>query len=103
LGRRPFVVITTGVDERAWLNGYGNPKSFDAFGERCKTRWDHIEALTIGDPKTSPPPGFASRRCSNEADEVNYRMEGLFSGLTDAICAPINETNFDNRIKIPEP
>jgi len=102
-----LVVITTGVDERAWLDEYGNPKSFDAkFEERYKMLdADHIEGrLTINDPKnfTAPwvqPPSTFIRM---KPDEVNYfGWKGLFSGLTDAICAPMNETNFDNRIKIP--
>jgi hypothetical protein len=39
-----LVVNTTGVDERAWLDEYGNPKSFDA---RFEERYRRIDADTI--------------------------------------------------------
>ena len=102
-----LVVVTTGVDERAWLDEYGNPKSFDAkFEERYKMLdADHIEGqLTINDPKnfTTPWVQPASTFTRMKPDEVNFfGWKGLFSGLTDAICAPMNENNFDSRIKVP--
>jgi hypothetical protein len=102
-----LVVLTTGVDERAWLDEYANPKSFDA---RFEERYRMIDAntiegqLTINDPKnfTAPwvhPPSLFKRM---KPEDVNFfGWKGLFSGLTDAICAPMNETNFDDRIRDP--
>jgi hypothetical protein len=103
-----LVVQTTGVDERAWLDQYGHPKSFDAiYTERyTRTGVDTIEGvLTIHDPKmfvadwTHPKSTFTRMKSA----EVNYfGWKGLFHGVSDAICAPINEVDeFDKKIRDP--
>jgi hypothetical protein len=54
-----LVVQTTGVDPRAWLDEYGNPKSYDAIYEERYTRvsFDKIEGqFTINDPKMFTAP-----------------------------------------------
>jgi hypothetical protein len=103
-----LVVETTGVDDRAWLDEYGNPKSFDArFVERYRrTGIDTIEGrLTIYDPKifTAPwehPPSVFTRMNPEHVEFFGWK--GLFSGVTDAICAPMNEIDdFNKRIRDP--
>jgi len=103
-----LVVNTTGVDERAWLDEYGNPKSFDA---RYEERYRRIDAdaiegqLTIYDPKnfTAPwtHPKSTFKRMAPK-DVTFFGWKGLFSGVTDAICAPLNEIDeFNKRIRDP--
>lgn len=103
-----LVVVTTGVDERAWLDEYGHPKSFDArFEERYRrTAADTIEGeLTIHDPKhfTAPwtHPKSTFRRMAPR-DVTFSGWKGLFSGATEAICAPMNEIDdFNKRVRDP--
>jgi len=103
-----LVVLTTGVDERAWLNDDGHPKSFDAIYEERYTRTgpDTIEGqLAINDPKhfTKPwiPPTSTFRRMAE--DDINFfGWRGLYSGVTEAICAPMNEVDdFNKRFRDP--
>jgi len=103
-----LVVMTTGVDERAWLDQYGNPKSFDARFEERYTRVaaDTIEGqLTIYDPKnfTAPWTHPTSTFRRMPADDVNFfGWKGLFSGVTEAICAPMNEIDdYNKRFRDP--
>ena len=103
-----LVVLTTGVDERAWLDDDGHPKSFDAVYEERYTRTgaDTIAGqLTVNDPKhfTAPwgHPTSTFRRLPD--DDVNlFGWRGLFSGVTEAICAPMNEVDdFNRRMRDP--
>jgi len=103
-----LVVQTTGVDERAWLNDDGYPKSFDAIYEERYTRTgpDTIQGqLTITDPKmlTKPwvvPPSTFRRMADDDITFFGWR--GLFSGVTEAICAPMNEVDdYNKRFRDP--
>lgn len=103
-----LVVQTTGVDPRAWLDEYAHPKSFDALYTERYTRIsaDKIEGeLTIDDPKMYTqkwvhPKSVFSRMPEKDLNFFGWR--GIFSGVTDAICAPINEVDdFDKRIRDP--
>jgi hypothetical protein len=103
-----LVVQTTGVEPRAWLDEYGNPKSWDAVFEERYTRInrDQIEGqLTINDPKMFTdkwvqPKSIFTRMPERDVDHFGWR--GLFSGVSDGICAPINEIeDFNARIRDP--
>jgi hypothetical protein len=102
-----LVVMTTGVDPRAWLDVYGNPMSFDArFEERYRRiDVDTIEGqLTINDPAnyTAPWTHAPSLFERMPTEHVSYfGWDGLFSGVTDAICAPMNESEFNDIIRDP--
>lgn len=103
-----LVVQTTGVDERAWLDQYGNPKSFDAVYEERYTRtsYDIIEGqLTINDPKMFTAPWVHPKSTFTRLPDRSvtfFGWKGLFSGVTDGICAPANEIDdFDKRIRDP--
>ena len=103
-----LVVKTTGLDERAWLDEYGNPKSFDAMYEERYTRtsYDKIEGqLTINDPKNFTAPWvhpMSTFTRMRDQDTTFFGWKGLFSGVTEAICAPMNEVDdFDKRIRDP--
>ena len=102
-----LVVTTTGVDERAWLDVYANPMSFDArFEERYRRiDVDTIEGqLTIHDPAnyTAPWTHAPSRFERMRPEHVSlFGWKGLFSGATDAICAPMNEADYNGRVRDP--
>ena len=104
-----LIVNTTGFNERAWLNEYAHPLSFEAIVEERFTRIDTntIEGrLVINDPKfyTEPwvyeePQQFKRMRPENLEF---FGWEGLFSGITEAICAPmIVEGEYNERIQNP--
>ena len=108
-----LVVETTGFDERAWPDQYGHPLSFDARIEERYTRVDSDTidgTMTIYDPKNYAGPWPYQVKTSTplvrhfkrmEKEDVNfYGWKGLFSGITEAMCAPMNEVNdFNKRIR----
>jgi len=108
-----LVVETTGFEERAWPDQYGHPLSFDARIVERYTRADAdtIDAtMTIYDPrnytgpweyrvKTATPLVRHLKRMAPE-DVKFFGWKGLFSGITEAVCAPMNEVNdFNKRIR----
>jgi hypothetical protein len=103
-----LVVQTTGLDERAWLDNNGNPKSFNAvFEERYqRTSFDTIELqISVTDPKFYTAPWVGAKRVYRRLplSEVTFSgYKSLYSGNTDAICAPINEAeDYNKRIRDP--
>lgn len=103
-----LVVQTTGVDPRAWLDEYANPKSYDALYEERYTRisYDRIEGqFTINDPKIFTAPWVHPKSTFTRMPDRSvtfFGWKGLFSGVTDAICAPANEIDdFNKRIRDP--
>ncbi len=93
-----LVVETIALDERAWLDAYGFPKSDEArFIERY-TRTDaktlELE-ITMYDPKYYTAPWISDikvwKKEARDARPVNnFGWHGLFSGLNDLLCAPLN-------------
>ena len=103
-----LVVETTGVDPRAWLDEYAHPKSFHAKFEERFTRisYDIIEGqLTINDPESFTKPWVHPKsqfRRMPDRSVTFFGWKGLFSGVTDGICAPANEIDdFNKRIRDP--
>lgn len=104
-----LVVNTTGFNEDAWPDEYGNPLGFDA---RVESRYTRIDADTIEgqvtfydpanytEPWVHEPPTLFNRL---PEEEVSYfGWYGLFSGVTDAICAPMYELgDFNARQRDP--
>jgi hypothetical protein len=93
-----LVVDTVGLDERAWLDIYGFPKSGEA---RIEERYRLADAetlevqLTLNDPKYYTKPWVSDvKRFKREARDAktvnNFGWYGLFSSLVDLICAPVN-------------
>lgn len=103
-----LVVQTVGVDDRGWIDIFGYPKSTDArFEERYRrVDPDTIELrLTMWDPKYYREPWVSDvktfKRIARE-DVTYFGWSGLFGGITDAICAPMNEVeDFNRRIRNP--
>ena len=89
-----LVVNTVGLDDRAWLDPFGLPKSFDA---RIEERYRRVEAdvlelqLTLYDPTYYTAPWVSDvKRWSRDPREnqTMYGWYGMFSGIGELICAP---------------
>ncbi len=99
-----LVVNTVGLDERAWADqGGAYPLSLHARVEERIKRVDPdtIEVqLAIYDPTfyTAPWTQIRPKTFTREPPEsYNYSgWKGLFSGITEAICAPMNEVDSFN-------
>ena len=103
-----FVVITVGLDDRAWMDIFGFPKSVDSrFEERYRrTGADTIELhITLDDPTFYTAPWVSDTKIFNRLprEELTFfGWTGLFSGITEMTCAPMNEVeNFNERIRDP--
>jgi hypothetical protein len=92
-----FVVNTVGLDERAWLDNDGNPKSFHA---RIEEAWRRVDSntlelqLTLHDPEYYTASYVGSKKIYKRmpVDKITYfGWSGLFAGVTEGICAPMNE------------
>jgi hypothetical protein len=91
-----LVVNTVGLDDRAWLDSPGNVKSFEA---RIEERYRLIDGdtlemeMTLYDPMYYTAPYVAETRIFRREprDRITYfGWYGLFSGVTDLMCAPMN-------------
>ena len=91
-----LVVTTAGMDERAWLDTSGNVKSF---GARIVERYRRVDADTLQMQMTLHDPAMYSAPWAS--DVKTFRREapqritffgwyGIFSGVTDLMCAPMN-------------
>ena len=100
-----LVVNTVGLDERAWLDNAGNPKSFHA---RIEETWRRTDSntlelqLTLYDPEYYTTPYVGSKKIYKRmpADASTYfGWYGLFAGITEGICAPMNEVDVYNKFR----
>ena len=103
-----LVVNTTGLEERAWLDRPGHPKSLRARIEERYTLLDadHLElVMTLYDPENYTAPWEATRRVFTRQPPESYTFfgwEGLHSGITESICAPMNEVQgYNERFRNP--
>jgi hypothetical protein len=99
-----LVMNTVGLDDRAWIDIFGFPKSSEARIEERYTRTgpDAIELrMTMHDPKFYRTPWVSDvktfKRVKRE-DTTYSGWYGLFSGATEAICAPMNEVDTYNTL-----
>jgi len=92
-----LVLNTVGLDERAWLDNLGYPKSFDA---RIEERYTRVDAntielqLTLTDPKFYSAPWVSDKKVFKlvpNSDMTFFGWYGLYAGITEGACAPINE------------
>ena len=98
-----LMVNTVGLDDRAWLDNNGHPKSFHA---RIEETWKRVDAntlenqLTLYDPEYYTAPYVGSKkiykRVPNEAITY-FGWYGLYAGISEGICAPINEVESYNK------
>jgi hypothetical protein len=98
-----LVVNTVGLDERAWLDNQGNPKSFHA---RIEETWKRVDSntlelqLTLHDPEYYTAPYVGSKKIYKRmpGDAITYfGWNGLFAGISEGICAPMNEVEGYNK------
>jgi hypothetical protein len=92
-----LVVNTAGLDERAWLDNLGYPKSFHA---RIEETWKRADAntlesqMTVFDPEYYTAPYVGAKRTFKRLPDRTttfFGWSGLFAGITEGICAPVNE------------
>jgi hypothetical protein len=107
-----LVVDTVGLDPRPWLDGNGNPKGFQA---RIEERWRKVDADTLElrmnlyDPEHYTAPWMGDndpkifKRIPNESPDLSpFGWFGLFSGITEQLCAPVNEVEeYNKRFRDP--
>jgi hypothetical protein len=98
-----LVVQTVGLDDRAWLDGQGYPKSFHA---RVEETWRRVDSntlelrLTLYDPDyyTAPWVGAPKLYKRIPPDLMTYfGWRGLYAGISEGICAPMNEVETYNQ------
>jgi hypothetical protein len=103
-----LVVQTVGVDDRAWIDIFGYPKSSEA---RFEERYRRINAetieyrITMWDAKYYREPWVSDLKTFRRIPRENatyFGWYGLFGGITDAVCAPMNEVeDFNKRVRDP--
>ena len=104
-----LVVNTVGINDLAWLDRTGLPISFDA---RVEERWTRIDADTLELRMTLHDPTYYTAAWGGDypilfkpenPDYVSYYgWGGQYSGVTDLICAPLDEVEmFNKRIRDP--
>ena len=98
-----LVVNTVGLDDRAWLDSFGFPKSFEA---RVEERYRLADANTLELRLTLYDPKYYTRNWVSDVkiwkkesrENVTYfGWYGLFSGLGELICAPMNANPVSKR------
>ena len=99
-----LLMNTVGLDDRAWIDIFGFPKSTDARIEERYTRTgpDTIELrMTMYDAKFYKEPWVSDVKTFKRvkrADTTFFGWYGLYSGATEGICAPMNEVDSYNTL-----
>jgi hypothetical protein len=100
-----FVVTTTGVDERTWVDHFGYPHSVDMVLEERYTRplYDVLElSMTITDPKIYTKPWVSQTKKFRKLDKNGIKTVDGWTGLMEDLCAPADEVDvFDKRVRDP--
>ena len=100
-----FVVTTTGVDERTWVDHFGYPHSLDmTLKERYqRTAYDVVElSMTITDPKVYTRPWISETKRFRRLEKPAIRTVDGWTGLLEDICAPADEVDtFNKRVRDP--
>ena len=100
-----FVVTTTGVDERTWIDHYGYPHSVDMiFEERYRrTAYDVLElSMTITDPKVYTRPWVSETKKFRKLPKDAIKTVDGWTGLMEDLCAPADEVElFNKRVRDP--
>ena len=91
-----LVVMTAGMDERAWLDTSGHVKSFEA---RIEERYRRVDAdtlemqMTLYDSASYTAPWVSDTKIFKRESPQRltfFGWYGMFSGVTDLMCAPLN-------------
>jgi hypothetical protein len=92
-----FVVETTGLDERTWIDNVGRPHSSDLRVEERFHRVNHDTmelTLTINDPKMYTKPW-------NALNKFPMRLQPADFDLREMICSPSEQAEFDKQVSRP--
>ena len=92
-----FVIETTGLDERTWIDNVGRPHSSDLRVEERFHRVNHdfLElTLTIIDPKMYTKPW-------NALNKFALRLQPADFDLREMICSPSEQAEFDKQVSRP--
>jgi hypothetical protein len=89
-----LVVDTLGLDDRIWLDQYGDPFTSDTkVQERWRRAGDTVELnMTITDPATYTKPWVSDKIIWRRAPKQELREE---------VCAPIDEQFFNENLRNP--
>jgi len=100
-----FVVTTTGVDERTWVDQFGYPHSEDMILEERyrRTAYDVLElSMTITDPKVYTQPWTSETKKFRKLAKDAIKTVDGWTGLMEDLCAPADEVElFDKRVRDP--
>jgi len=100
-----FVVTTTGVDERTWIDHYGYPHSVDMILEERyrRTAYDVLElSMTITDPKVYTRPWVSENKKFRRLPKDAIKTVDGWTGLMEDLCAPADEVDlFNKRVRDP--
>ena len=97
------MVNTVGLDERAWLDNTGLPKSFHArIEERYRrTAYNTVELqMTLYDPEYYAATYVGGKKSFKKVPDdasTYFGWKGLFAGISEGICAPMNEVEGYNK------
>ena len=98
-----LLVTTVGLDDRAWVDLFGYPKSADA---RVEERYKRVDAetfqvtLTLFDPTYYTAPWVSDTKTwkKQPRDKATFfGWYGLFSGVGELICAPMNANGVNKK------
>jgi len=92
-----FVVQTSGIDERTWVDRAGRPHSADLIVEERFHRADrdHLElSVTINDPKMYTKPWVA-------LDKLRFKLEPPDFDVREMICSPSEFAEYNKIIGMP--
>jgi hypothetical protein len=100
-----FVVTTTGVDERTWVDHFGYPHSIDMVLEERYRRplYDVLElSMTIADPKIYMRPWISETKRFRRLEKGSIKTVDSWTGLLEDVCAPADEVEtFNKRVRDP--
>jgi len=100
-----FVVTTTGVDQRTWVDQYGYPHSEDMILEERyrRTAYDVLElSMTITDPKIYTQPWISETKKFRKLAKDAIKTVDGWTGLMEDLCAPADEVElFNKRVRDP--
>jgi len=100
-----FVVTTTGVDERTWVDHFGYPHSIDMVLEERYRRplYDVLElSMTITDPKIYTRPWISETKRFRRLEKGTIKTVDGWTGLLEDACAPADEVDtFNKRVRDP--
>jgi hypothetical protein len=100
-----FVVTTTGVDDRTWVDHFGYPHSVDMVLEERyrRTAYDVLELnMTVTDPKVYTAPWKSETKKFRRIEKGTIKSIEGWQGLLEDVCAPADEVDqFNKRVRDP--